>query len=435
MKKLSSRVLPWLFGLILISSCKRNDIHYLQANGASFMQNMSTGRTVNADSPYTPIMPVMHGDIIWLPGQCFLKFSGEKDQTIAFTMKGTKAFIDGQLTSVYIEDNPKLLDTVQHRNLSKLQSIYLSTPISDSMLPALKQISSKKHNVGLIYTDETDTSDPMIRNYESLKTLLTLFDPDWLITYMKAGKTDLLATEQQLDMLYLMLEDSVINYQLPRLKKLRHLTIISEDAMVPANFLDANPHITDFVIQGKFDPGLLSKVKKVRSLFLKVSDSIRLDLRKDHGLERLSIQGPDGIPAIAVATYQHLTWLNLPAKETQQQFDSITNSNPGIKVIELSGDSLIRDLSGAAKWKQLRAMIIYGDTLYAKAGLNQLQRLKLLSLPSDAFEDSVGIAGLRRSLPNTAIISNDGACVGSGWLLLLIPFVVLIRLGFKKRFA
>jgi hypothetical protein len=80
-------------------------------------------------------------------------------------------------------------------------------------------------------------------------------------------------------------------------------------------------------------------------------------------------------------------------------------------------------------------MIIYGDTLYAKAGLNQLQQLKLLSLPSDAFEDSVGIAGLRRSLPNTAIIPNDGACVGSGWLLLLIPFVVLIRLGFKKRFA
>ena len=399
------------------------------------MQNMSTGRTVEADSPYAPIMPVMHGDLIWLPGQCFVKFSGEKDRTMKFTMKGTKAFIDGHLASVYIENMTEVLDTIQHTNLSKLQSIYLSVPVSDSMMPALKQISSKKHNVGLIYTDESDTSDLMIRNYESLKTLLTLFDPDWLITYMEAGKTDLLATEQQLDMLYLMLEDSVINYQLPRLKKLRHLTIISEDAIVPANFLDANPHITDFVIQGKFDPSLLTKVKKVRSLFLRVNDSIRLDLRKDRRLERLSIQGPDGIPAIAVGTYQHLTWLNLPEKETQQQFDSITNSNPGIKVIELSGDSLIRDLSGAAKWKQLRGMIIYGDTLYAKAGLNQLQQLKLLSLPTDAFEDSLGIAGLRRSLPNTAIIPNDGACVGSGWLLLLIPLVVLIRLGFKKRFA
>lgn len=435
MKKLSSRVLPWLFVLILISSCKRNDIHYLQANGASFMQNMSTGRAVEADSPYAPIMPVMHGDLIWLPGQCFVKFSGEKDRTMKFTMKGTKTFIDGHLTSVYIENMTEVLDTIQHTNLSKLQSIYLSVPVSDSMMPALKQISSKKHNVGLIYTDESDTSDLMIRNYESLKTLLTLFDPDWLITYMEAGKTDLLATEQQLDMLYLMLEDSVINYQLPRLKKLRHLTIISEDAIVPANFLDANPHITDFVIQGKFDPSLLTKVKKVRSLFLRVNDSIRLDLRKDRRLERLSIQGPDGIPAIAVGTYQHLTWLNLPERETQQQFDSITNSNPGIKVIELSGDSLIRDLSGAAKWKQLRGMIIYGDTLYAKKGLNQLQQLKLLSLPSDAFEDSLGIAGLRRSLPNTAIIPNDGACVGSGWLLLLIPLVVLIRLGFKKQFA
>ncbi len=435
MKKQFSRVLPWLLGLILISACKRNDIHYLQANGASFMQNMSTGRTVNADSPYAPITPVMHGDLIWLPGQCFIKFSGEKDRTIEFTMKGPKTFIDGHLASVLIDDSTKVLDTVQYQNLSKLQSLYLSIPVYDAMMPALKQISTKKHNVGLIYTDESDTSDAMIRNYESLETLLKLFDPDWLITYMKAGKTELLAAEQQLDMLYLMLEDTVINYQLPQLKKLRHLTIVSENAIVPANFLDANPHITDFVIQGQFDPGLLTKVKKVRSLFLRVTDSIRLDLRKDKGLERLSIQGPDAIPAMAVGTYQHLTWLDLPEKETQQQFDSITNSNSGIKVIEFSGDSLIRDLSGAAKWKQLRAMIIYGDTLYAKAGLTQLQQLKLLSLPTKAFKDSIGIAGLRRSLPNTAIIPNDGACVGSGWLLLLIPLVVLIRLGFKKRFA
>jgi hypothetical protein len=435
MKKQFSRVLPWLLGLILISACKRNDIHYLQANGASFMQNMSTGRTVNADSPYAPITPVMHGDLIWLPGQCFIKFSGEKDRTIEFTMKGPKTFIDGHLASVLIDDSTKVLDTVQYQNLSKLQSLHLSIPVYDAMMPALKQISTKKHNVGLIYTDETDTSDAMIRNYESLETLLKLFDPDWLITYMKAGKTELLATEQQLDMLYLILEDTVINYQLPQLKKLRHLTIVSENAIVPANFLDANPHITDFVIEGQFDPGLLTKVKKVKSLFLRVADSIRLDLRKDKGLERLSIQGPDGIPAIEVGTYQHLTWLDLPEKETQQQFDSITNSNSGIKVIEFSGDSLIRDLSGAAKWKQLRAMIIYGDTLYAKAGLTQLQQLKLLSLPAAAFKDSINIAGLRRSLPNTAIIPNDGACVGSGWLLLLIPLVVLIRLGFKKPLA
>jgi hypothetical protein len=136
-----------------------------------------------------------------------------------------------------------------------------------------------------------------------------------------------------------------------------------------------------------------------------------------------------------LATYKNLNWLDLPEQETQSQFDSLTNTNPEIKVIEFSGDSLISDVSNASKWNQLRAMIIYGDSLYYKAGLKNLTQLKLLSLPGGAFHDTSGIASLRRSLPNTAIVPNDGACVGSGWLLLLIPLVVLIRLGFNKRLA
>jgi hypothetical protein len=388
---------------------------------------------VKADSPYAPIAPVMHGDLIWLSGDCFLKYNAEKDRSIQVSVKGSQVYIDQLLASIYIEKDGKILDTLQHTNLSKLESIYFSAPISSSMLPALKQISSKKHNVGFVYMDETDTTEELEKNYQSLETLLSLFDPDWLITYMKADKTSILSSEQQLDMLYLTIEDSTINYTLPRLKNLRHLTIVADNGKIPANFLDENPQITDLVLQGDFDPAVLGKVKKLRSTFLSEADSSDLNLNNNDALERLCIRGPEQLHASKLGAYKNLSWLDLPEQETQSQFDSISQTNTGIKVIEFSGDSLIRDVSSASKWAQLRAMIIYGDSLYHKAGLADLKQLKLLSLPGGAFHDSAGIASLRRALPNTAIIPNDGACVGSGWLLLLIPLVALIRLGLKKR--
>lgn len=50
MKKLLHLFTTLLFLLILVVSCNSNNIHFLQIEGADFVQNMSTGRTMDADS-------------------------------------------------------------------------------------------------------------------------------------------------------------------------------------------------------------------------------------------------------------------------------------------------------------------------------------------------------------------------------------------------
>ena len=44
------------------------------------------------------------------------------------------------------------------------------------------------------------------------------------------------------------------------------------------------------------------------------------------------------------------------------------------------------------------------------------------------MNDSITKADLLKSLPGTKIVANQGVCLGSGWLLLIIPFIIVLGL-------
>ena len=67
--------------------------------------------------------------------------------------------------------------------------------------------------------------------------------------------------------------------------------------------------------------------------------------------------------------------------------------------------------------------------------LDSLEQLKLVILTSEVFEDNPEwIKELRVSLPNTTIVPGSGLCLGSGWLILLLPFILLFRYLFRYLF-
>ena len=66
--------------------------------------------------------------------------------------------------------------------------------------------------------------------------------------------------------------------------------------------------------------------------------------------------------------------------------------------------------------------------------LDSLEQLKLLVLTSEVFDDyPLFITELRTSLPDTRIVPGSGLCLGSGWLLLLIPFILAFRYYFRYK--
>ena len=111
---------------------------------------------------------------------------------------------------------------------------------------------------------------------------------------------------------------------------------------------------------------------------------------------------------------------------TQGDFDSFICRHPDLEVAEILNNDTISSFAPLLKLKNLYALTVT-DTLTDLASVKALKNLKYLSLPSDVLDDKLVREELEKLLPDTRIVANEGFCLGSGWLLLLVPLVLFFR--------
>jgi hypothetical protein len=127
----------------------------------------------------------------------------------------------------------------------------------------------------------------------------------------------------------------------------------------------------------------------------------------------------------------HLELLSLPPLVGQQEFADIIGLNPSLKSVGLIGCVGIKDLSPL---KELKALVAAEIDLPGIdfATLEQLSSIKLLVIGQDQFESSPEkIEALSKALPNAQVVPGGGFCMGSGWILLVLPF--FLAAGFLSR--
>jgi hypothetical protein len=121
-----------------------------------------------------------------------------------------------------------------------------------------------------------------------------------------------------------------------------------------------------------------------------------------------------------------LRWLALPPGTTQEQMEHIVRTHPGLRVLETVGAEGITDLSPLAALTELEALFVGRsaptDPLY------HMDHLKYLAVFVEddelpAFREDV-LPRLQAELPETAIARLEGFCLGSGFILLLFPWVI-----------
>jgi hypothetical protein len=111
---------------------------------------------------------------------------------------------------------------------------------------------------------------------------------------------------------------------------------------------------------------------------------------------------------------------------TQDGFNSFLESHPDLEVVTIINNDTIRNLKPLLNLKRLYGLTV-ADSLTDFAAIKSLKSLKYLSLPYDLLNDSIIKADLQKSLPGTVIVANQGVCLGSGWLLLIIPLILAFR--------
>jgi hypothetical protein len=71
--------------------------------------------------------------------------------------------------------------------------------------------------------------------------------------------------------------------------------------------------------------------------------------------------------------------------------------------------------------------------------LEQLTNIKLIIIKQTQFDESkVKINELKEALPDTYIVPGGGICMGSGWILIVIPvffLVILIQMLIRRYYA
>jgi hypothetical protein len=309
--------------------------------------------------------------------------------------------------------------------------LVIDTMPTDITFDFLKSIKTGEHPLAISFNGiENDSTGNL--NRWTVENVLCYADPEILIANLDSSTIEYLAAEKKLKSIFIGENESEGELVIPHIPSLK--SIISFEEAISNGSLSNNPQIENLTVNSSTAVGGL---KNLRSLYVGFSDPVDISqfatLKK---LDRLILDGDTSMFNIdALQELNNLRWLRLPSGTNQDQFDSIIHFLPKLEMLEIYAGINISDVSDLKECRSLRGLMFYGDSMYSKKGLMDLSNLKYLSLPPKAFKNEAYIQMMKKNFPNTTLVPNSGICLGSGWILLLIPFTIMLSLLFRYKFS
>jgi len=319
------------------------------------------------------------------------------------------------------------LEKAMPEDLSALRLLAIGKEIDARRLESLRRLSQVNPHIGLV-----------IESNALLQRVLPMFDPNFLLLEgfrLERDDQTILEKKRSLRTLVFSAEIGDLSF----LSRLLNLNTLAMDKWDPS-------------ISGPFPENL----NNLRCLILTDPEVKNLDLLgKQRHLTELRFQGNcpleslDGIsnfPELKelalhfcvsvkdlspLRKLKELKRLGLPSTTTQEQLESIVRDHPNLVGLELSKSYKITDLRVLDELKSLKYLHVFAP----KATLHPLftmRRLRWLAVGIEG-EDETILVRIQNALPETAVVRVNPVCLGSGWILLLAPGVVLTRWVQKQR--
>jgi hypothetical protein len=186
--------------------------------------------------------------------------------------------------------------------------------------------------------------------------------------------------------------------------------------------------------EGSVDLAIIQPLQNLKELVIRGADTIvNLEKINEHpGLEVLSLAGDKLSFDLSLIRLPRLRWITIPSRISQEAFNKLVDTHPDLEVVEIFRNDTIRDLRPLGKLTKLCGLAVM-DTITDIPSVKMLKNLKYLSLPKNQVDDSTKTAEWKHALPGTVIVANEGFCLGSGWLLLLIPLVFFITILIRSK--
>jgi len=448
MERMKNRLFPvWIILTGILVGCTNSripEVDILQIEGVSWACNVNTSYAIfgsEGEEQLEVTLPASDGDLlymIWEDYQVYHRYNKENGSQLAFTfdtLQTVTANLNGKLT--YFElSGPASLDAFKKLTdleAAQLSCLYLEGPYSKDLLTAIQKQHSSLQGIGIILEDNPDKA--------YLHDLLTICHPSFLVLY----DSDCLPDPEEgklfsgLELLWIEGNLSTLPKMAPACRKLESLIVASwEPYLGELLSLTGFKNLQNLTI-AESDLSSLSSIEfpeSLRKLHLVTCETLSdiSSITELQNLNAFSLIECSRIEDLdVILKLESLQWLSFPPNISQQKFGDLIEGQTQLQVVELINCSEINDLSPLQTLPELGILALQMEKEQLSM-LPSLDQLQLLILPTEIFDDSPEwIKDLKAELPNTKIVAGTGLCLGSGWLLLLIPFILAFRYYFRFK--
>jgi hypothetical protein len=359
---------------------------------------------------------------------CWFVYKQNDGASLELREEDGRLILSGRTISIApadIEDCWEWLDQASAKDLRSLRFLMLPEKMDESRLPALRKLAAVNPDLTL-----------GIMSISNSLSAAALFKPRMLVLGDSAPAADLggiLAGQNQIETL-LVFGTDVVNFDsLATLPNLRRLAIVDWDPATTGPLPKGMRALKSLLLSSSemLDVSALAAVPEgIEELSIVGSSEKSGNMASLSGLERFSNlrtlilnMNPEIKDLSVLKGMKKLAWVGLPPGITQEQFSAFVEEHPAIKIIELIECSEITDLSPLQHLTGLTGLMLrrFSGKLDA---VDQLKSLEFLGLPYEVFDDDTkSLARIRKALPRALVVP---ACLGSGWILLVLPLAALM---------
>jgi len=320
---------------------------------------------------------------------------------LSASFTGWAAWLSGHVVSLDLDEDSAVswLERASETDLARLRLVSVPDSLPSTLRPAIERLATANPSVGLFFDSQAE-----------MDVILPRFRPRTLWLDNSARLTSgHAAVQRQIESLSMSAESSGSLAVLRELPKLRHLLLDEWDTQQPGQLPADLEALTAF--NSTVDMSRLGDLPRLRLLILSGSEW--------HG-------------AADLAALKKLRWLGLPSNATQVEFAAIVRTHPDLEVLDLVFADSVIDLSPLRGAHRLRALTLGGQFRNFDV-LRELNSLKFVGLSNDIWEDSPDqVAAIRAALPGAVVVKVTPLCLGSGWILLLIPAALFVMLAGRR---
>ena len=401
--------------------------------------------------PYQVLIPSREDDVgLPSPFTSFLVYRPGDPTRLAFEARGCRLLMNGKPVLLFRGENGaegvSWLSSAPEENLKSLRCIELSPELLLYGGEALDRLSTHNPHVGLTFanspSEDEQTGEASDKpNWVALGVkALNRFRPRVLVLPPEILASADLGDTALEDVYWLLLgstsdkpkDEEVLWERLEEASQLQHLVLASRNMDTQWQRFQKLQSLVVGGIDGA-DLKSIAMLPNLQSLSLFQTEALDLTpLSGCPALKVLNLNGSKNVKHLDQLDEVELTWFAPPPDITAEQLKAFLSQHPELRVLALHKTENL-SLDALQLVPDLRVLVLTteAEDLEPVASLKQLE---LLILHKAYWSDGAyWPVTLHRELPDTEIALGGGLCLGSGWILLLVPAAALAIWGTRRR--